>query len=121
MPNVIETTKPKNIEVKNQVPNILSLDTPISNNLWLDIPVSKNFYIEDSHGVLGTSNITYNEAGITYNDAGDIYGGGDILGGAIPHLLSIGIIDTTTQVVLQAGQPMGLLLTLTYPEAGTVG
>src|SRR3989304_866803 len=108
--NNVEDIKPKNIEVKNQEPNALSLHTPISNN----------FYIEDSHGVLGTSNITYNEAGITYNDAGDIYGGGDILAGAIPHLLSIGILDTTTQKILVAGQPMGLLLTLTYPTAGTI-
>jgi len=116
MPNSIETTKPKNIEVKNQVPNILSLDTPISNNLWLDIPVSKNFYIEDSHGVLGTTNVTYNEAGITYNDAGDIYGGGDILAGAIPHLLSIGIIESAVPVPSGVtGQSYGLLLTLLQP------
>lgn len=51
--------------------------------------IPKNISIEDSKGVLGTTAITYNEAGITYNQAGQIYGGGDVLGGEIPIILEV--------------------------------
>ena len=119
--NIVETIVPKNLGIDpTQVPSMLGIITPISKTQVVFTPISNNVFLENSRGVFGNSTRTYNEAGITYNEAGEIYAGGDVLAGAIPNMLSIGILDTTTQVVLQAGQPIGLLLTLTYPTAGTV-
>ena len=120
MNEVIDVT-PKNLGIDpTQVPSMVGIITPISKTQVIFTPISNNVFLENSRGVFGNSIRTYNEAEITYNEAGEVYAGGDILAGAIPNMLSIGILDTTTLKVLVAGQPMGLLLTLTYSTAGTI-
>jgi len=117
----VKRIKPKNLKIdKTPVPSMVGVKTPKSSNQFVFTPLSRNIFIEDNKGIFGSSDLTYNESGITYNEVGEIYGGGDRLAGLVPSMISIGRLDTTTQYIIQAGEPMGLLLSLTYPTAGTV-
>ena len=113
----IETIIPKNLGIDpTQVPSMVGIITPVSKTQVVFTPISNNVFLENSRGVFGNSTRTYNEAEITYNEAGEIYAGGDILAGAIPNMLSIGIIEVAVPVPGAAsGQPYGLLLVLTQP------
>lgn len=46
---------------------------------------------QNSKGVFGDTDITYNEGGLTYNEVGQIYGGGDRLSGEPPTNLGIDV------------------------------
>ena len=61
--------------------------------------VPKNISITDTKGVLGTTAVTYNEAGLTYNEAGQIYGGADVLDSTVPSIIGVITPISNTQAV----------------------
>ena len=72
--------------------------------------------IEKTDSTFQASTVTYNESSVQYNSSSTQYGGQDNFSGAAPSMVLVTTPSTRPgTVTLAAGQPMGLLLALTYP------
>ena len=103
--DVVTSTGPTVISLLNFIPTASDVVT-----------VQSTTYGGRNKGVYGSTTTTYNQAGFSFNQVGQIYGGGDFVNDIGPTFIGIGVIDSAIPAPgNNAGQPIGLLLALTYP------